>query len=89
MINSNCSNSLQANTSSNPYETSTSELISNEPSVVNQNRIANFNGFNIIEFPPEIHMEMCKYLDSRSIKELRRTCTRLRDNVSSACQKTQ
>ena len=82
MINSNCSNTLQASTSNNLHEASTSELTSNKASVNNQNRIANFNGFNIIEFPPEIHMEMCKYLDSQSMKELRRTCTRFRDNVS-------
>ena len=82
MINSDCSNSLQASTHNNLHKASTSELTSNEPSVNDQNRIANFNGFNIIEFPPEIHMEMCKYLDSQSMKELRRTCKRFRDNVS-------
>ena len=82
MISSNCSNSLQANTANNPYETTTSELTSNEASVNNHNRIVNFNGFNIIEFPPEIHMEICKYLDSLSMKALRRTCTLFRDNVS-------
>ena len=82
MISSNCSHRLQANTSNNPHETSTSKLTANEASVNNQSRIANFNGFNIIEFPPEIHMEMCKNSDSQSMKELRRTCKRFRDNVS-------
>ena len=82
MINSNCSNSLQASTSNNPHEASTSELASIEPLVNDKHRVANFNGFNIIEFPPEIHMEMCKYLDSQSMKHLRITCKRLRDNVS-------
>ena len=82
MINPNCANSLQASTSNNPHETSTSELASIEPSVNDKNRVANFIGFNIIEFPPEIHMEMCKYLDSQSMKNLRLTCKRLRDNVS-------
>ena len=82
MISSNCSHSLQASTSNNPHETTPSELTSDEASFNNQNRIANFNGFNIIEFPPEILMEMCKHLDSQSMKELRRTCTRFRDNVS-------
>ena len=82
MISSNCSHGLQTNTSNNPNETSTSELTSNEASVNDPSRVANFNGFNIIEFPPEIHMEMCKYLDSQSMKELRLTCTQFRDNVS-------
>ena len=82
MINPNCANSLLASTSNNPHETSTSELASIESSVNDKNRIANFIGFNIIEFPPEIHMEMCKYLDSQSMKKLRRTCKLFRDNVS-------
>ena len=82
MNNSNCSNGLQPSTSNNLHEASSSELALIQPSVNNQNKVANFIGFNIIEFPPEIHIEMCKYLDSQSMKHLRLTCKRLRDNVS-------
>ena len=45
---------------------------------------ANYNGRSITQFPPELHLNICKYLDSKSMMNLRKTCTQFSQNIGQA-----
>ena len=46
--------------------------------------VANYNGRNITQFPPELHFKICEYLDSKSMMNLRKTCTQFSRNIGKA-----
>ena len=45
---------------------------------------ANYNGCSITQLPPELHLMISKYLDSKSMMNLRKTCTQFSQNIRKA-----
>ena len=41
----------------------------------------NYNGRSITQFSPELHLKICEYLDSKSMMNLRKTCTQFSRNI--------
>ena len=45
---------------------------------------ANYNGCSITQLPPELHLKICENLDSKSMMNLRQTCTQFSRNIGKA-----
>lgn len=51
----------------NPDAISPSNLTSDNCPAIMKEENANYNGFDITQLPPELHLMLCKYLDTKSM----------------------